>query len=195
MNISKFIIVFMLILSPFSINSFAQDMEEVEMEKTDSSIMLGKAIVVTATVEAINVNERKVVLRSESGNVAVVEAGPEVKNFDQIDIGDKVKAEYYQSVAVHIGSPDEIPEEKVGSIQITAPEGEKPGMVEIDVVDVIATVEKIDKENRMVTLIGPEGNSVTAKVDPRVGNLENIKEGDKLHIRYTDAVAISVSEQ
>ena len=58
-----------------------------------------------------------------------------------------------------------------------------------------ATVSKIDRENRMITLIGPEGNSVTAKVDPRVGNMENIKEGDRLHIRYTDAVAISVSEQ
>jgi len=195
MNISKLVVVFMLIMFPFSIVSVAQDMEAVEMEKTDTSIDLGKVIAVTATVEAINVNKRKVVLRTQSGNVQVINVKPEVKNFDQVEIGDKVTAEYYQSVAVHIGSPDEIPEERAASLQVTAPEGEKPAMVEVDVIDVIATVAKIDKKNRMVTLIGPEGNSVTARVDPRVGNLENIKEGDKLHIRYTDAVAITVTEQ
>jgi len=165
------------------------------MEKTDSSIKLGKAIVATATVQAINANEQKVVLRGESGNVEVIDVGPEVKNFDQIDIRDTVRAEYYQSVAVHIGSPDEIPEENVRSLQIIAPEGEKPGLLEVDVVDVIATVGSIDKKNRMVTLIVPEGNSITTAVDPSVDNLEKIKEGDKLHIRYTDAVAITVTEQ
>jgi len=194
MNIYKFLIVFVLVVLPFSIISFAQDMEE-GMEKTDSSIMFDKSIVVKATVEALNVNERKVVLRVETGNVEVVEAGPEVKNFDQIDIGDKVTAEFYRSVAIHLGPPDELPKERETKLHITAPKGEKPGLLAVDVVDVIATVGKIDKKNRMVTLIGPEGNSITAKVDPRVGDLEKIKEGDKLHVRYTEAVAISVTEQ
>jgi len=56
MNIYKFLIVFVLVVLPFSIISFAQDMEE-GMEKTDSSIMFDKSIVVKATVEALNVNE------------------------------------------------------------------------------------------------------------------------------------------
>ncbi len=195
MNIYKFLIVLVLIVLPFSIISFAQDMEEVKWEKTDSSIMLGKSTVVTATVQALNVNERKVVLIGESGNVEVVEVGPEVKNFDQIDIGDKVTVEFYRSVAIHLGPPDELPKERENKYQITAPKGEKPGLLAVDVIDIIATVGKIDKKNRMVTLIGPEGNSITAKVDPRVGDLEKIKEGDKLHVRYTEAVAISVTEQ
>lgn len=195
MNIYKFLIVFVLVVLPFSIISFAQDMEEVEIEKTDSSVTLGKSIVVTFTVQALNVNERKVVLRGESGNVEVVKAGPEVKNFDQIDIGDKVTAEFYRSVAFHLGPPDELPKERETKFQITAPKGQKPGLLDVAVVDVIATVGEIDKKNRMVTLIGPEGNSITAKVDPRVGDLEKIKEGDKLHVQYTEALAISVTEQ
>ena len=195
MNIYRFLIVLVLVVFPFSIISFAQDMEEVKWEKTDSSIMLGKSTVVTATVQALNVNERKVVLIGESGNVEVVEVGPEVKNFDQIDIGDKVTVEFYRSVAIHLGPPDELPKERVTNLKITAPKGQKPGLLAVDVVDVIATVGKIDKKNRMVTLIGPEGNSITVKVDPRVGDLEKIKEGDKLHFRYTEAVAISVTEQ
>ena len=195
MNIYKFLIVLVIVVFPFSIISFAQDMEEVKWEKTDSSIMLGKSTVVTATVQALNVNERKVVLIGESGNVEVVEVGPEVKNFDQIDIGDKVTVEFYRSVAIHLGPPDELPKERETKFQITAPKGEKPGLLAVDVIDIIATVGKIDKKNRMVTLIGPEGNSITAKVDPRVGDLEKIKEGDKLHVRYTEAVAISVTEQ
>jgi hypothetical protein len=83
MKISRIMFIVMLFLFSCSMVAFSQDMEAAEMEKSNSGIQLGKAIVVTATVEAINANERKVVLRSDSGKVQVVEVGPEVKNFEQ----------------------------------------------------------------------------------------------------------------
>ena len=67
-------------------------------------------------------------------------------------------------------------------------------MVVIDVVEIIATVESIDKENMKVKLKGADDKVVTVKVDPSMGNLENIKVGDTVHARYTEAVAVSVTE-
>ena len=53
-------------------------------------------------------------------------------------------------------------------------------------------VVSIDKENRRVELKGPEGNVVSIKVKPEIGDLDKIKVGDKIRARYTEAVAVSV---
>ena len=74
------------------------------------------------------------------------------------------------------------------------PSAQKPGVVVGDVVVVTATVEAVDKDKRPVTLKGPEGNVRTIKVDPRVKNLRQVKVGDELVIRHTEAVAIAVSK-
>ena len=74
------------------------------------------------------------------------------------------------------------------------PSAQKPGVVVGDVVVVTATVEAVDKDKRTVTLKGPAGNVRTIKVDPRVKNLRQVKVGDELVIRHTEAVAIAVSK-
>ncbi len=67
-------------------------------------------------------------------------------------------------------------------------------MVAIDVVEIIATVESIDKENSKVKLKGADGNVITLKVDPSMADMEKIKVGNTIHARYTEAVAVSVTE-
>jgi Cu/Ag efflux protein CusF len=71
-----------------------------------------------------------------------------------------------------------------------APAGEKPGMAAIDSRMITATVESIDLEKRTVALKGPEGNTLNLKVDERTPNLENLKAGDQVVARYTQAIAI-----
>jgi len=77
---------------------------------------------------------------------------------------------------------------------MTAAKGEKPGMVAIDVVSEIVTVEAIDKANQKVKLKGPDGQVATVKVDPSIGDLTKIKVGDKIRVSYTKALAISVQK-
>src|SRR5512135_3718347 len=48
------------------------------------------AVTATATVDSINAAERKVVLRREDGSLTTYVCGPDVRNFDQIAVGDKV---------------------------------------------------------------------------------------------------------
>ena len=54
-----------------------------------------------------------------------------------------------------------------------------------------AKVTAIGKKKESVTLVGPEGNSVTIKVkDPK--KLNGVKVGDDVEITYTQALAVSV---
>jgi len=186
--------VFVLMLISFSVCAFAQEAEMVEVEKSKKGVKIVDVVVMQATVQAINANERIVILADQAGNAQTIEVDPEVKNFDQIALGDIVTVEYFESVALFLGSPDNKPEEFETQIMQTAEKGESPGMVAIDVVEIIATVEAIDKENMKVKLKGADGKVVSVKLDPSMGNLENIKVGDTVHARYTEAVAVSVTE-
>lgn len=186
--------VFVLMIVSFSIGAFAQGEEVLEVETNNKGFKIIDMVMMQATVQAINANERIIVLADDAGNVQTIEVDPEVKNFDQIALGDIVTVEYFESVALYLGSPDSKPGEFATQITQTAEKGDRPGMVVIDVVEIIATVEAIDKENRKVKLKGADGNVVKLKVDPSMGDMENIKVGDMVHARYTEAVAVSVTE-
>jgi hypothetical protein len=157
-------------------------------------IMLGDAVVITAKVEAIDQKDRAVALRGPEGNVFVVEVDDTVKNFKQIKVGDQVRMEYYEAVAVYFGKPEEQPAEAAEAVVATAPKGQKPGGMAIGAVDVSATVQAIDRAARTVTIKGPEGNAVTVKVDPSVKGFDQLQVGTSIHARYVEAVAISVEK-
>jgi hypothetical protein len=50
--------------------------------------------------------------------------------------------------------------------------------------EVTAKVEDIDLDKRLITVKGPQGRVVTSKVDPKVENLENVKVGDEVEVKY-----------
>jgi hypothetical protein len=52
------------------------------------------------------------------------------------------------------------------------------------VVEVTATVEDVDVDKRLITMKGPEGRVVVSKVDPNVPNLDKVKEGDEVDVKY-----------
>jgi Cu/Ag efflux protein CusF len=61
-------------------------------------------------------------------------------------------------------------------------------------VEVTATVEDVDAAKRMITVKGPKGRVVTAEVGPKVENLDQVKAGDKVHVKYYRA-AIKKAEK
>ncbi len=72
--------------------------------------------------------------------------------------------------------------------------GDKPAGVVVEVVDVSATVQAIDRKMRKVSLKRPDGKLVTTKVDESVKAFDTLKVGDSIHARITEAVAISVEK-
>ena len=52
----------------------------------------------TATVEAIEQSTRKVTLKEPDGSYTMVTAPPEMKRFNELKVGDKVTARYYENI-------------------------------------------------------------------------------------------------
>ena len=145
-----------------------------------------------AIVEAVDKDKRTVTLKGSGGRSVTLKVGPNAKNFDQIKVGDKVKGKFLDSVALFVrkaGTPPDAAETQAVSV---APRGQKPKAVTVDTVEISAKVEKVDYKKRLITLKGPEGNTRTVKVDPRVKRLSEVKVGDDIVLRYTEAMAIEV---
>jgi len=162
--------------------------------KAQQGVELSEVSVITAKVVAIDRVDRNVTLLGPDGNVVTVEVSHAARNFDQIEIGDQVKVEYFEAVALYIGKEGQKPEAVAGLVTARAAKGDKPAGVAVEVVDVAATVHAIDKKKRTVTLKGPDGKLVKTKVDKSVKGFDTLKVGDSIHARFTEAIAISVEK-
>ena len=115
-----------------------------------------------------------------------------MKNFQQIKTGDRVTAKYYESTAIFVRKPNEPPFAERGSaVEVAAP-GQRPGAIAVDIAEMTARVEDIDYQNRTVTLRGPQQKTATLKVDTNVKRFDDVKKGDEIVVRHTEAVAINV---
>jgi hypothetical protein len=155
-------------------------------------VELGQGVVITAEVVGIDRVDRSVVLRGPKGNVVSIEVSHAARNFDQIKLGDQVKIEYHESVALYLGKHGQKPEASAGLIAARSKKGAKPAGLVVEAVNVSATVQAIDRTKRTVTLKGADGRLVTTKVDQSMKAFDTLKVGDTVHARYTEAIAISV---
>lgn len=155
-------------------------------------VVMAEGVSITATVEAIDYDKRTVDLKGPKGEVVTLKVGPEAKNFNQVKTGDRVTARYFESTAIQVRKPGEPPfAEETKAVQV-APEGGKPGAVAVDTMELTAVVEDIDYKKRTVILRGPQQKTVTLNVDKSVKRFNEVKKGDEIVIRHTEAIAIDV---
>ena len=147
----------------------------------------------TATVTAIDAASRKVTLVTPDGRMDSFKAGPEVINFDQIQVGDQVKATVTERVAVYMAKDNPPASEGEAALVALAPKGAKPGALMANTVQVIAKVTAIDLKHHKATLRFPDGTTKKVAVRNDV-DLTQRKVGEEVVIRVTEAVAISVEK-
>ena len=147
----------------------------------------------TATVTGIDKATRKVTLVTPAGDKSTVKAGPAVTNFDQIRVGDQVKATVTVQLVVFVRKPGEPAGDGAAAAIALAPLGAKPGVLMADTVEITAKVKAIDVKGRKATLQFPDGTSKTFKVRPDV-DLTKHSAGEDVVIRATEAFAISVEK-
>ncbi len=151
---------------------------------------VSKTTTITATVTAIDIPGRIITLKGAKGNSVTFHVGPAAKNFDQIKVGDVVVAKYYQSVALKVTKPGVAAADSVSGA-VAAPVGQMPAGAVVQSDTIKAKVTAIGKHKDWVTLLGPEGNSVTIQVkNPK--NLDGVKIGDDVEATYTQALAVAV---
>jgi hypothetical protein len=146
---------------------------------------------ISASVEAIDPASRTLTLKGPRGQVVDLAAGPEVRNFDQIKVGDLVVVRYVQALTLELKKGGAgIRERSEKKDAARAPAGAAPAAGAARQVTVVADVVALNAKTQTVTLKGPK-RTVNLKVrDPEQFKL--VKVGDQVEATYTEAAAISV---
>jgi Cu/Ag efflux protein CusF len=152
----------------------------------------GDVVEVTTSIEAIDKTLRLITLKGPDGNMDTVYAGPEVKRFDELKVGDKVTFRYYDSLVYQIRKPGEPttprPASDIGIVRST---GAKPGATIAEQMTASVKIKAIDAKVPSVTVQGDDGRIMSFKVNDKK-NLKGVNVGDKVEITYTSAVMITV---
>lgn len=145
----------------------------------------------TATVAALDRATRRLTLLSPAGIKQTVKAGPEVINFDQIQVGDRLKIVATEELVVGVAGPGEAAEDGAAAVVALAPEGAKPGGLMAETTRVTATVTALDAHQRTATLQFEDGSIKTLRVRQDVV-LGNYRVGDRVAFRVTESIAIGI---
>jgi len=154
--------------------------------------ILVETVKATAKVKAVDAAKRTVTLEMDGVSRTIV-CGPEVRNFDQVKVGDLLKVTFVESLAVYLekaGAPAGGDEVKTVTL---APKGAKPGMVATDTIVLKAKIDAVNTKKNTVTITTPEGKTKTMAVAKNAKNtklLKALKKGDDIVVRYTEALAI-----
>ncbi|MBD9425925.1 DUF1344 domain-containing protein [Pseudomonas sp. PDM15] len=147
-----------------------------------------------ASVTAIDPAKRSFTLRDDDGNSRTFQAPPEMHNFDQLKVGDRVRAVVALERIVYLRQPGEVATDGAAGVAATAPLGSKPGMLVADTIEITALVKGMDTTLRTATLQLPDGSERTIKVRPDV-DMKTEYLGRQVVLRMTSAFAISVTPQ
>jgi hypothetical protein len=151
------------------------------------------ALIYDGEVIKIDAATRTVTLKNQDGESTIV-AGPEVKNFAEIKVGDRFDVVYELAVAVElvkVKNPG-VTGEQVTTTTATAPQGDKPGMITTNTITATANIEAVDATKNIVSLKGPQGNIFKVKVqNPEL--MKDIAVNDQVKVVYTEAIAAVVS--
>jgi len=147
-----------------------------------------------ATVTAINKAARWLTLMSRDGIKQTVQVGPEVVNFDQVRVGDKLRVQATQELVVHMADSNEPALDEGATLVALAPKGAKPGGVMAQTMQVTATITAIDDQKRTATLRFDDGSTRTFPVRSDV-DLSKRKVGEKVVFTITEAVALGLTKE
>lgn len=150
-----------------------------------------RIVELTATVTAIDAATRAVTLKGPQGNEKTLIAGPEVKNFAQLKVGDKVDVSYAEALTLELkkGGGLVVGRTEAAGAAAAKP-GDKPGAAAGRKVTIVGDVIDVNTATQVVTVKGPQ-RTVELKVqDPE--QLKLIAKGDQIEATYTEAIAVVV---
>lgn len=149
----------------------------------------------TARVQTVDQETRQVLLRMDNDEMLSLVAGPEVRNLPQLEPGDVVVFQFYESVAVRMA--DSASGEPTGAVVAErAPEGAKPGGGVGASVNMVVEFLSYDPAAHVATFRTPDGTVAAADVRPEMRAFAAArKPGDRIDLTITQAVAVSIEER
>lgn len=166
--------------------------EDVDLIETQDGAIIVDTLTVTATVTGMDTAKRKITMVTPGGHKTTYKCGPDVVNFDQIAVGDQVKATVTEEAAIFIGTGAP-PSDTASAGVALAPVGAKPGGVFVESTQVTAQVIAINAKKHKVTLVFPDGTTKQVKVGKKV-DLNAVPLGTDLTVRVSEGIAITLQK-
>lgn len=148
------------------------------------------------TVTDIAKETRDVTLKGPDGEMATITAGPEIKRFDEISVGDIITFDFYTYLKAEFRTPTsaELAEPFVVlEGEGKAPEGEAPAGAVGEMVKAVVTIEVLNRPQMFAVVEGPNGNYLTIPMKD-AAFMEKLNIGQVVIMTYAEAVAVSLSK-
>lgn len=146
-------------------------------------------------VTALDPAQRLITLRGGDGQVRTLRVDDEVQRLDRIRVGDRVEAYYRRSLVFDM--------QPAGSAEPGAyiwqdaqhPDPEMPGVIDRELVVVLAPLLAVDLEANTISIRSPNGSTQVLEVEqPRHrAALPGLQTGDLLRIQFRKLLAVRVT--
>ncbi len=148
---------------------------------------------VTAKVAGLDQATRGITLELPDGNRATITAGPEVQNFDQIEVGDTVAARYIETLELRLLKGQQAEVQRTETVAGGRAEpGQRPaGAIGLEV-HAIGNVTAVDAAAQTITVEGPQRTVELTIQDPEQFKLVEV--GDQIEATYTQALAVQLQK-
>jgi len=167
----------------------AEQMEKPSVERTSEAVL-------SAVVEAVDYEARTVTLKDEAGNTQTLTVRNPNVPLEKLKAGDAVIMTIYQKTVNYVATPDEATPPDAALRTVGAPMGEEDqNITVVNAQQMTSTVEAIDVENRMVTLVDADGTPLTLPVQDDVENLDQLKVGDKVVTQVTQVISVAIAKE
>jgi hypothetical protein len=166
----------------------------ITLDRTDEKGVVsgGRVVNITANVRAIDLSSREVTLHGSGDRVETIRVGPEVKDLEKLEVGDRVNISYREGLVLRLQAPggEDVAPESRKNVERTGMGDVLAGKETVRARESLA-VASIDSAARVVTLRRADGKTYVVKAGPDVA-LDRVKVGDRFTATYSAAMAVSV---
>jgi hypothetical protein len=165
----------------------------IAVETAPGVLKIAEGVQFQGKFKSVDPKTREVVIVGPNGNEFKTVLGDEVKNFNQIKVGDIVTMTHIEILVADIKKPSkvEIREQIVTEKAVRAKLGEKPAAAIERQVKIVADVTAVDDKKGTITLRGATRTLDLKVKDPKI--LKGIKVGTQVEATVTEIIAIEVS--
>ncbi len=150
-----------------------------------------------AVVESVDPGTREILVSTPDGKLTTIVAGPQVRNFGQIEPGDKMKLTYRQEVAVKLAPPGAAMQ--APSVTVAAGRsalGKLPAGAVFEVVQIQVKIDAVDQATGKVDFTRTDGT--TGSIVPRHADMlafvRQLKPGDQVDIAFLQSLTLVVEK-
>jgi hypothetical protein len=165
----------------------------VAVETAPGVLKVAEGVQLQGKFTSVDQKTRQVVIVGPNGNEFKTTLGNEVKNFNQIKVGDIVTLTHVEILVADIKKPSkvEVRERIETEKAVTAKLGDKPAAAIERKLSIVADVTAIDEKKGTLTVRGATRTLDIKVKDPKV--LKGIKVGTQIETVVTEIIAIEVS--